>query len=109
MVFYLLVECGDRLPRSALVDGCGKPGWNAGCENGGIPYIPAANGYIPAPNNDCVAYKEAAAVKEILSSNISARFTSTTTPKSLKILNDTKIMFRRVSVDILFRKLSRLW
>ena len=67
---YLLVECGDRLPRSALVDGCGKPGWNAGCENGGIPYIPAANGYIPAPNSDCVAYKEAAAVRETLPGNI---------------------------------------
>ena len=60
------MECGDRLPRSVLVDGCGKPGWNAGCENGGIPYIPAVNGYIPAPNSDCVAYKEAAAARETL-------------------------------------------
>ena len=70
MNFYLLVECGDRLPRSALVDGCGKPGWNAGCENGGIPYIPAANGYIPAPNSDCVAYKEAAAARGTSRGNI---------------------------------------
>ena len=70
MNFYLLVECGDRLPRSARVDGCGKPGWNAGCENGGIPYIPAANGYISAPNSDCVAYKEAAAARESLPGNI---------------------------------------
>ncbi len=56
---YLLVECGERLPRSAPGIGAEKPGWN-GAPNGDMPYIPG-NGYMPAPSNDCVVYSEAAA------------------------------------------------